>query len=354
MTRAIRSLATYVVFAIGILGILALLFAWNFPPFNFADARTDDAYVRGQVTRLSPQLSGIVADVPVKDFQPVKKGDLLVQIDDRIYARELAKAEAALSVARNALAGNTQAQETAKAQIEAASADVASAEAVLANATSQWERIRKLNEKQVATESSLETAKATLDQARASVARANAALDVASQSLKSTVIERETLKARLSSAEAARALAEINLENTRVTAPRDGTLGQIQVRAGQYVSAGSQLVSLVPKDVWVVANFKETQLPGMKVGQKVGFTVDALNGQRFTGHIERFSPAAGSEFAVIKADNATGNFTKVAQRVPVRITIDPGQENVERLVPGLSVVAKVETGNGGMDRRQAE
>ncbi|TNB49120.1 HlyD family secretion protein [Martelella lutilitoris] len=346
MTRALRSLATYVVFAVGILGILALLFAWNFPPFNFADTRTDDAYIRGQVTRLSPQLSAIVADVPVQDFQKVKKGDLLVQLDDRIYSRQLAEADAAVRVASNALESNMQAQETAKAQIEAASADVASAEAVLANATSQWERIHKLSKKQVASESSLETSRATLDQAKASLAKANAALDVARQSLKSTIIDRETLKARLASAEAARTLARINLENTRIIAPRDGTLGQVQVHSGQYVSAGSQLVSLVPQNVWVIANYKETQLPGMRVGQKVSFTVDALDGERFSGHIERFSPAAGSEFAVIKADNATGNFTKVSQRVPVRIAIDPDQKDMDKLIPGLSVVATVETEKG--------
>ena len=346
MTRAIRSLATYVVLFIGLLGILALLFAWNFPPFNFADARTDDAYIRGQVTLLSPQLSGIVADVPVKDFQTVKKGDLLVRIDDQIYARKLAEAEAAVSVARNALESNTQAQATAKAQIEAAEAGVSGAEAVLANATSQWERMQKLSKKQVAAESSLDTARATFDQAKASLAKARAALDVSRQSLKSTETNRETLKAQLSSAEAARGLAEINLEHTRITAPRDGTLGQVKVREGQYVSAGSQLVALVPKDVWVIANYKETQLPGMKVGQKVHFTVDALNGRSFTGHIERFSPAAGSEFAVIKADNATGNFTKVAQRVPVRISIDPGQKDIDKLVPGLSVIATVDVKNG--------
>ncbi|MET3601261.1 HlyD family secretion protein [Martelella mangrovi] len=346
MTRALRSLATYAVFGIGLLGILALLFAWRFPPFDFADPRTDDAYVQGQVTLLSPQLSGVVADVPVHDFQHVSKGDLLVRIDDNIFAQQLAETEAALEAARTALRGNAQAQETARAQITSSQAGVASAEAALDNATSQWQRKQRLSKQQVVSESSLETARATLDQAKAALDRAKAELDVARQSLKSAVIDRDTLKSKVSSAEAARALAQINLENTQITAPRDGTLGQVKVHVGQYVSAGSQLVALVPEDVWVIANYKETQLSGMEIGQQVTFSVDALDGERFTGRVERFSPAAGSEFAVIKPDNATGNFTKVAQRVPVRIAIDPGQKDADKLVPGLSVITTVDVGKG--------
>jgi multidrug resistance efflux pump len=138
-------------------------------------------------------------------------------------------------------------------------------------------------------------------------------------------------------------LAEIDLQNTRITAPEDGQLGEVGARLGQYVSAGTQLLTLVPERIWVVANFKETQLPGMSVGQPVTFTVDALNHAALNGRIERFSPAAGSEFSVIRTDNATGNFTKVAQRVPVRISIDPGQALADRLVPGMSVVVSVDT-----------
>jgi multidrug resistance efflux pump len=144
-------------------------------------------------------------------------------------------------------------------------------------------------------------------------------------------------------AKAAVRLAEIDLQNTRITAPEDGQLGEVGARLGQYVAAGTQLLTIVPERIWVIANFKETQLPGMKIGQPVTFTVDALNHAALTGHIERFSPAAGSEFSVIRTDNATGNFTKVAQRVSVRITIDPGQALAERLSPGMSVVVSVDT-----------
>jgi multidrug resistance efflux pump len=144
-------------------------------------------------------------------------------------------------------------------------------------------------------------------------------------------------------AEAAVHLAEIDLQNTRIVAPQDGRLGEIGARVGQYVSAGTQLLAVVPEKIWVVANFKETQLPGMKVGQPVTLQVDALEHARLSGHIEQFSPAAGSEFTVLKADNATGNFTKVAQRVPVRIAIDPNQDLAERLAPGMSVEVSVNT-----------
>lgn len=343
MTRIIRSLATYVTLAIGIAGILVLLLAWNMPPFATSTQRTDDAYVQGQVTQISPQLSGIITDVPVTDFEHVKKGDLLVQVDDRIYRQQLDEAKANLAAAQSALEGNDQAQASAQAQIESAKAGVESARATLANAQSQWDRTKLLISKQITSQSNADTVKATLDQARAALDQANASVAVAEQSLATAKQNRESLKAQVSSAQAARELAEINLGNTHITAPRDGMLGQVKAHVGQYVSPGSQIVSLVPDNIWVVANYKETQLPGMKVGQRVKFTVDALNGERFTGRIESFSPATGSEFSVIKADNATGNFTKVAQRVPVKIAIDNGQADEDKLIPGLSVVTAIDT-----------
>ncbi|TCT40359.1 HlyD family secretion protein [Martelella mediterranea] len=343
MTRIIRSLATYATLAIGIGGILVLLMAWNLPPFAGSIERTDNAYVQGQVTQLAPQLSGLVAEVAVSDFQTVHQGDILVKLDDRIYARKLAQAEANLAAANAALDANLQAQASARAQVASAKAGVASAQAALTNAKAQWDRKNLLKQKQIATQSEVDQAKATLDQAKASVDQAKASLQVAKEGLQSKVVNRRSLEAKVSAVEAAREQAKINLDNTTITAPRDGTLGQVKVRIGQYVSPGSQLVALVPDQVWVIANYKETQLPGMRVGQKVSFTVDALNGERFTGKIEHFSPATGSQFSVIKPDNATGNFTKVAQRVPVRIAIDPGQNDINRLVPGLSVVTSIDT-----------
>ncbi len=147
----------------------------------------------------------------------------------------------------------------------------------------------------------------------------------------------------MAGAEAQVHLAEIDLKNTRIEAPEDGRLGEVGARLGQYVAPGTQLMALVPKRTWVVANFKETQLSGMKVGQPVSFTVDALGHARLNGRIERFAPATGWEFSVLRPDNATGNFTKVAQRLPVRIAIDAGQALAEKLSPGMSVVVSIDT-----------
>jgi len=160
---------------------------------------------------------------------------------------------------------------------------------------------------------------------------------VSRQDLQTLIVGRDSLRAAVAGAEAAVRLAEIDLSNTVVTAPRDGTVGEVGVKLGQYVAAGSQLMAVVPAETWVIANFKETQLAHIQAGQKVVVTVDALGHAALAGHVERFSPAAGSEFSIIRPDNATGNFTKVAQRVPVRIAVDEGQEAARRLVPGLSV-----------------
>ena len=148
----------------------------------------------------------------------------------------------------------------------------------------------------------------------------------------------------MESARAALHLAQIDLDNTRIRAPADGRLSEIGVRQGAYVTSGTQLMFLVPQDLWVIANFKEAQTRQMHVGQAVTFRVDALNGATLKGHVENIAPAAGSEFAVLKSDNATGNFVKVAQRIAVRIRIDAGQPLAPRLRPGMSVEAKVATG----------
>ncbi len=147
----------------------------------------------------------------------------------------------------------------------------------------------------------------------------------------------------MESAEAAVQLARIDLDNTEITAPVDGRLGEVSARLGQYVTAGTRVATIVPDKVWVVANFKETQVRGMKVGQPVKFTVDALGDAPLSGRIEDFSPATGSEFSVLAASNATGNFIKIAQRIPVRIAIDPDQPLADSLAPGMSVVARIDT-----------
>ena len=355
MPKFLRSVATYFAVALGLCGIFVILFVWGLPPFSSSvQQRTEDAYIRGNVTAISPQLAGYVIDVPVQDYQRVQEGDVLVRIDDRIYVQQLAQARAALDEARANLMNANSNEETAKAQVTQARAQVASAEAALEVAQLNLRRTRKLHEKGFAATSQADEYRATFDQAQASLDAQRAALVVAEQRVITTRVNRKTLAAAVESAQAQVELAQINLEHTRITAPGDGVLGAVGVHVGQYVTAGTTATYLVPRDIWVVANYKETQLGRIRIGQPVSFTVDAQGGARFSGHVERFSPATGSEFSVLKSDNATGNFTKVAQRVPVRISIDDDQPDVERLVPGMSVVTLVDTSAEALPAESAE
>lgn len=342
MLKKFFSPATLIILLVGLVGLGLVLYAWRLPPFTSSVETTDNAYVRGYVTTLSPQVSGYVVDVPIKDYQKVKAGDVLVKIDDRIYQQKLAQAEATLASQKAALANSHQQEVSAKANITSSEAAVASAQAALTQASLASERQQNLNRSGVGTTSVQEQAEAAYEKARAGVQQAQAALEVSRQQLQTIVVNRGSLEAAVASAEAAVELAKIDLANTEIHAPRDGRLGEVGARIGQYVTTGTQLMSLVPDEVWIIANFKETQLQGMKIGQPVEITVDALGHRELRGTIERFSPAAASEFAVIRSDNATGNFVKIAQRVGVRIRLDGGQPPVEELQPGLSVVVRVD------------
>jgi len=343
MLKALRSPATVIAIIIGLIGLVLILYVWQLPPFKRAVEITENAYVRGQVTLIAPQLAGYVAEVPVQDFQEVKAGELLVRLDDRIYLQKLQQARATLASQQAALANSEQQRRSAEARLRSGEAQVEGARVALDIAEANWRRIEPLMKKGVVTASDADQTRAAAEQARAAFDQAKASLEVAREDLQSVVVNRQSLEAAVEGAEAAVHLAEIDLANTRITAPQDGRLGEVGARLGQYVAAGTQLVPLVPHRLWVVANFKETQLAEMKVGQPVTMTVDALRHAVLKGHIERFSPATGSEFSVLKPDNATGNFTKVAQRLPVRIAIDPDQPDAEKLAPGMSVVVTVNT-----------
>ncbi|TPE51740.1 HlyD family secretion protein [Amaricoccus solimangrovi] len=347
MKPIFRSIATYVAFLVGACGVLVVLYAWGLPPFRGSMSTTTDAYVRGQVTILGPRLAGYLSEVPAQDYQRVHKGDLIARIDDAIYVQKLEQARAALATAEAALANSEQSRKSAEAKIASAKAVIESARAAFEAAGTTNARVASLLAKHIASQSDADASRATYDQARAAVHEAEAAEQVAEQDLNAIVVGRRSLEAAVEGAKASVRLAEIDLANTRITAPQDGTLGEVTGRVGQYVSVGTQIGSVVPDRVWVVANFKETQLGGLRPGAAVDFTVDALGGARLTGRIERFAPATGSEFSVIKADNATGNFTKVAQRIPVRVAIDPGQPLTESLVPGMSVVVGARVAGGG-------
>ncbi|MDL2399954.1 HlyD family secretion protein [Rhizobium mayense] len=342
MSRLVRSPIEVIAVLAGVGGVMLVLYAWHLPPFQSSVETTDDAYVKGYVTTISPQVSGYITDVPTRDYKLVKQGDVLAKIDDRIYQQRVAQARATLDGQKAALANSQQQEQAARAGIASSQAQVDSANAAMKRAQLAWDRVATLVAKGVSTTADSEQAQATLEQAKAAVNQAKAALDVSQQNLTTIIVNRASLEAGVSGAEAAVQLAEIDLQNATIVAPRDGRVGEVGVRLGQYVTAGTQLMGLVPKDVWVIANFKETQLDGMKVGQPVTISVDALGHRELKGHIQRFSPAAGSEFAVIRADNATGNFTKVAQRVGVRVKIDENQPQADDLAPGMSVVISVD------------
>lgn len=346
MSKIFRFIATYIALAIGLAGIFIVLYAWNLPPFHGGSETTNDAYVRGQITLLSPQLAGYLVDVPVQDYQKIHKGDLIAKIDDRIYIQKAEQAKAALKASEASLAMSEQSRKSAEAKIVSAKAALESAKAALISAQTAHNRTQSLLDREFATQSDAEKNLAIFDQAQAAVHQAEAGILIAEQELNSTIVSRRSLEANVESAKAAVELAEIDLANTRIIAPADGTLGEVTGRVGQYVSVGTQIGSVVTEHLWVIANFKETQLSNMQTGQRVTFTVDALHNQAFSGTIERFAPATGSEFSVIRADNATGNFTKVAQRIPVRITIDNNQPLNEKLMPGMSVIANVSSAHG--------
>lgn len=325
-------------------GILLILWAWNLGPFKTTRVTTDNAYVRGQMTVLAPQVSGYVSEVLVQDFGRVKSGQPLVRIDDRIYKEKLKQAQAQLDAAMAELANLDQTQAQNRASRDARKAALVSAQAEARRAEADRIRAKELANKGSISVRERDQAIATAELGRGNVLQAKANIAIAEENIKSTDVSRAALQAKAKSAEAALGLARIDMDNTVVTAPADGQLSEASVRQGQYVTAGSQLLFLVPDTRWVVANFKETQTAGVYVGQHARFTVDGLDGLEFQGHVERIAPATGSEFSVLRADNASGNFTKVVQRLPVRIAIDAGQPGIERLRPGMSVIAKVDIG----------
>ncbi|MYN17898.1 HlyD family efflux transporter periplasmic adaptor subunit [Rugamonas sp. FT107W] len=328
---------------VALVGVLIVLYAWRLPPFSSAIVSTENALVRGQVTLIGTQLPGYVVDVRVQDFQQVKQGDLLVLIDDRIYQQRYEQAKAQLAAQKAALANWEQARRTAEAGVALNQATLANAEAQAAKSVADLSRVNSLAADGSLSVREQDSSKAAKVQAAAAVSQARASLEIAKQQVQTVVVNKLSLEAAVANATAALKAAKVDLDNTRITAPEDGQLGQVTVRKGAYVNTGAQLMGLVPRQLWVIANLKETQMNGVQVGQSATFKVDALDGALLTGQVERISPATGSEFSVLPADNATGNYVKIAQRIPVRIRIDPGQAKARRLAPGMSVVVSIDT-----------
>lgn len=323
---------------------------------------TDDAYVRADWITISPKVSGYVAEVLVADNQSVSAGTALVRIQDRDYQARLAQARARQVEARAAIAAQQAALVTFDAQlqeqqalIDQAVAEIDSARAERQRAQLDFQRYRDLVAQQAASSQRLESVTADFARARSTLSRAEAAasrqrtrLNVLQAGRAQAAAQLQQRQARAAEADASLALAEHELEDTLIRAPIAGVVGQRRVRQRQYVTPGLPLLALVPlEQSYVVANYKETQLRRMRPGQSVKLRLDSFPQARLHGRIESVSPGSGSIFALLPPDNATGNFTKIVQRFPVKIALDPGAREQLPILPGMSVIAEVDTRDGG-------
>ena len=325
-------------------GIVVLITTrWNSWVGGRSTQSTDDAYVRADVTPLSTKISGIVSVVAVEDYQQVKAGDLLVQIKDDDFRAQVEQAEAGVLAAQAALENNHRQKELQASKIAQAQANINAARADVERTRLERLREEALEKTGSSTHQKLEQAVADEERLRATLISRQAELDTQRRQVAVLDAQENQLKADMSAKEAAVKLARINLDYTRIVVPTDGIVGERKVRAGQLVSPGTQVISLVGQTVWVVANYKETQLRNVRAGDKADVIVDGVPGVVFTGRVETVSPASGSQFSLLPPDNATGNFTKIAQRIPVKIVLDPKQALADRLRPGMSVIATIKT-----------
>ena len=308
---------------------------------------TDDAYVGGDVTVIAPKVAGFVAEVAVADNQAVRAGDLLIKLDDRDYRAALAKAEAVVAGQQATLANLDATYRLQQALIAQAQAGIAAADAEIIRARDDHVRFRDLAAHAAASTQTAQKADADYKQAIAAGDRARAAADAASRQLDVIDTQKRQVEAALAGALADRDTARLNLGYTELRAPIDGTVGNRSARQGAFAAVGAQLIAIVPaRGLWVDANFKENQLARLKPGLVATISADVLPGEAFRGHVLSLAPATGAQFSVLPAENATGNFTKIVQRVPVRILLDGDASRLGRLRPGLSVTADVDERTG--------
>jgi len=332
-----------VVMAVLLMCVLAI--DWNVWVGSAILQTTDDAYLQADVTPLAAKSPGYVRSVPVQDFQKVKADDLLVEIVDDDYRAQLDQAQANVDTAQAAIDNIEQQKVVQQALVQQAEATIEATQADLTRY--HLETVRQQNllvTKYAGTEQLVEQAVDNEKHTEATLALNQAELAQQQQQLKVLDTQEKQANAALKARHAARDLARIALGYTRITAPVDGMVSERQVRPGQYVSVGSQVISLVPlPNVWVVANYKETQMTRIRLGQPARVTVDAFPGVVLRGHVDSWSPASGAQFSLLPPDNATGNFTKVVQRIPVKIVLDRDPSMDDLLRPGMSVIATIDT-----------
>lgn len=306
---------------------------------------TQDAYLQADLTPIAARVAGYVRAVPAQDFERVKAGQVLVQIDDDDYRASYDQALGAEAVAKAAI-GNLEAQQhLQQANISASAASLDASRALSDRAGKAARRQSVLLQSGAGSQDQNEAAEATNASALAQVQHDNALRQAAVDQLVVLGAQIRQAKAAVEAAHAASDYARINLGHTRIIAPQDGVLGQRQVRPGQYLAVGAQVTTLTPlPHVWVIANFRETQMTHIRPGQSVRLTVDAYPGHTITGHVSSYAPGTGAQFSLLPPDNATGNFTKIVQRLAVKIVIDDPASLATLLVPGMSVIVTVDTG----------
>jgi membrane fusion protein, multidrug efflux system len=315
---------------------------------------TDDAYVQADSTIVAPKVSGYLSQVLVDDNQPVKAGQLLASIDDRDYKTALQQAEADVASAQADINNVKAALEQQQAVIAQARATVEVDQANLNFAEQDSARYSSLAETGAGTVQMAQQTLAKRDTTRAALARDTAAVTAAEQQVGMLQAQLAKDDAVLLHNKAVRDQAQLNLDYTKILAPIDGVVGNRSLRVGQFVQAGTQLMAVVPlAATYVVANYEETQLSGIHAGQPVDIVVDTYSHTTVKGHVDSIAPASGQEFALLPPDNATGNFTKIVQRIPVKIDIDPYDPLRGDLRPGMSVTATVNTKASGLPSNTA-
>jgi membrane fusion protein (multidrug efflux system) len=331
-----------VLVAVAVLTVIAT--RWNRWEGDAEWQSTDDAYLQADLTPISAKVTGYIRALPVQDFERVRAGQLLAEIVDDDYRAAVAQINASIAAAAAQVEALKAQRLLQEANVRAAKAAVESIEAnVEQNKRDLARQARLLKTGSSSTEAGekLQTVHAQLaaqlDQARAQQTAAARQLDV-------LAAQQAQAEAGVAEQKASLQIAQLSLSYTRIVAPQDGVIGQRQVKPGQYVGVGGQVTSLTPvPNVWVIANYKETQLTHMRLGERADITVDTFPGHRLHGHVLAFAPGAGSQFALLPPDNATGNFTKVVQRIAVKIAIDDSDGLIDLLRPGMSVVARIDT-----------
>jgi membrane fusion protein, multidrug efflux system len=329
-------------------GLLALAgaagYGWQHWTVGRFTVSTDDAYVRADNTTIAPKVPGYIMEVLVGDNERVKAGQILARIDDRDFAVALVQAKADVAAAQATVANKEAALVAQQSVIDAARATITVDQANEAFAEQEDRRYAALAAKGFGSVQNAQQASSRIAAARAAVTRDVAALANATRQTDILKAELAQAQAALARSGAAHKQAELNLSYTTITAPVDGVIGNRTLRVGQYVQAGTQLMAVVPIDTtYVVANYKETQLTDVRPGQLVEIEVDTFPGATFRGRVDSIAPASGQEFALLPPDNATGNFTKVVQRIPVKIVLDFGSPLAGELRPGMSVVPSIDT-----------